>query len=145
MRTSIHLSKIKQGPQESLAKFVKRFHQEAVLTPDLEDGVAYTSFLNGLKSGHSKFSFAKQKETTLAKALRKAVYFIRATEICADNCDASKKAKIPGDKNLNLVIGIPAIGKGGHNSRQLTLGLLPTLEVSSWRLGDILCSEGYHP
>ena len=25
-RTSIHLSKIKQGPQESLAEFMKRFH-----------------------------------------------------------------------------------------------------------------------
>ena len=38
--TSIHLSKIKQGPQESLAEFVKHFHQEAVLIPKLGDGVA---------------------------------------------------------------------------------------------------------
>ena len=44
MRTSIHLSKIKQGPQESLAEFIKRFHQEAVLIPDLEDEVAYPLF-----------------------------------------------------------------------------------------------------
>ena len=43
-RTSIHLSKIKQGPQESLTEFVKRFYQEVVLIPDLEDRVAYTSF-----------------------------------------------------------------------------------------------------
>jgi len=67
-RTSIHLSKIKQGPQESLAEFVKRFHQEAMLIPNLEDGVAYTSFLNGLKSGRFKFSLAEQKETTLAES-----------------------------------------------------------------------------
>ena len=39
-RTSIHLSKIKQGPQESLVEFVRQFHQEAVLIPELEDGVA---------------------------------------------------------------------------------------------------------
>jgi len=43
-RTNTHLSKIKQEQQESLAKFVKRFHQEAVLIPDLEDGVPNTSF-----------------------------------------------------------------------------------------------------
>ena len=49
-RTSIHLSKIKQVQQESPADFVKRFHQEAVLILDLENRVAYTSFLNGLKS-----------------------------------------------------------------------------------------------
>jgi len=58
-RTRMQLSKIKQGPQESLAEFVKRFHQEAVLILDLEDGVAYTSFLNSLKSGWSKFSLVE--------------------------------------------------------------------------------------
>ena len=101
MRTSIHLSKIKQRQQESLVEFVKRFHQEAVLIPDLEDGVAYTSFLNGLKSGHFKFSLAKPKETTLAEALRKIVEFIRTTEICADNSDAPKKARALVDRNLS--------------------------------------------
>jgi len=49
-RTSIHLSKIKQGQSKSLAEFIKCFHKEAVLIPDLEDGVAYTSLLNNLKS-----------------------------------------------------------------------------------------------
>ena len=82
-----------------MAKFVKRFHKEAVLIPDLEDGVVYTSFLNGLKSGHFKFSLAEQKETTLAKALRKVADFIRATEIYTDNLDAPKKAKTLVDKN----------------------------------------------
>jgi len=94
-RTSIH----KQWPQESLAEFVKHFHQEAMLIPDLEDGVAYTSFLNGLKSGRFKLSLAKQKETTLAEALRKAADFIRATEICADSPHTPKKTKVPGDRN----------------------------------------------
>ena len=101
MRTIIHLSKIKLGPQESLAEFVKSFHQEVVLISDLEDGVAYTSFLNGLKSGHFKFSLAEQKEIMLAETLRKVVEFIRAIEICADNFDAPKRARVSGDKNLN--------------------------------------------
>ena len=100
-RTSILMFKIMQGPQESLAEFVKRFHQEAMLIPDLEDGVAYTSFLKGLKSGCCKFSMVEQKETTLAEALRKATDFIHATEICADNSNGPNKARIPWDKNLN--------------------------------------------
>jgi len=100
MRTSIHLSKIKQGLQESLIEFIKRFHQERVLIPDLEDGVAYTSFLSGLKSGCLKFFLAEQKETTLVEALRKTVDFIRATEICTDNSDARRRLESLGIKIL---------------------------------------------
>ena len=70
-----------------------------MLIQDLEDGVAYTSFLKGLTSGRFKFSLAEQKETTLAEALRKAADFIRTTEIYADNSDRPKKARIPRDKN----------------------------------------------
>ena len=58
---------------------------------DLEDGVAYTSFLNGLKSGQFKFSLAKQKETTHAEALRKVAGFICSTGICPHSTDAPKK------------------------------------------------------
>lgn len=98
-RTSIHLSEIKQGPQECLADFIKCLHQEAVLIPNLEDEVAYTSFLNNLKSGWFRFSLAEQKETTLAEALRKLADFIRATKICAESTNAPKKAKAPVDRN----------------------------------------------
>jgi len=69
-----------------------------MLIPDLEDGVAYTSFLNGLKSGRFKFSLAELKETTLAEALRKAVDFIRATEICANSADARTKQGTQGPR-----------------------------------------------
>ena len=51
--------KIKRGSNESLAEFVRRFHEEAVLVLDLEDEVAYTFFLSGLKNGQFKFSLAK--------------------------------------------------------------------------------------
>ena len=78
---SINLSKIKLGPQESSVDLVKRFHHEAV------------------EEWSFKFSLAKQKETTLAEALRKATDFIRATKICAESTDVPEKAKIPGDRN----------------------------------------------
>jgi len=58
------------------------------LIRNLEDGVAHTSFLNGLKSGRFKFSLAEQKETTLAEVLRKAADFIHATEIYIECTDA---------------------------------------------------------
>lgn len=70
-----------------------------ILILDLEDGVVYTSFLNGLKNEQFNFPLAEQKETTLAEALRKHADFIRATEICTENVDASKKAKTQGDRN----------------------------------------------
>ena len=69
------------------------------MIPDLEDRVAYTSFLNGLKSGCFKFSLAKQNETTLAEALRKAVDFICVAEVCAESTYGSKRAKVPANTN----------------------------------------------
>ena len=82
----IHLSKIQQGQSESLANFIKHIRR-LVLILGLEDGVAYTSFLNGFKSGHFKFSLAEQKEMTLIDALKKAADFIRASEIYAESSD----------------------------------------------------------
>ena len=101
-----------------------------MLIPDLEDGVAYTSFLNGLKRGRFRFSLAEQKETTLDEARRKAANFIRATEICADNADAPKKMKPLGDKSFN---------REGHSSKQLILDSPPMLGAFFWRSGDIRC------
>jgi len=69
------------------------------LIPDFEDRVAYTSFLNCLKSGRFKFSLTEQKETILAETLRKPIEFIRAIEICAERTNAPKKAKASVDRN----------------------------------------------
>ena len=62
--------------------------------------MAYTSFLNGLKSGQFKSSLAEQKETTLVEALRKVADFIGTTEICTESSDAPKKIKGPIDRNV---------------------------------------------
>ena len=91
--TSIHLSKIKQGLNESLAMFVRRFHQKVALIVDVEDWVVYTSFLNSLKSGQFKFSPAKQKETSLAEALKKVIDFVRATKIYVEGGDGNRKSE----------------------------------------------------
>jgi len=79
------------------------------LISDLEDGVACTSFLNGLKSRQFKFSLAKDKETTLAEALRKAADFIHTIEICAKSTDAPKKSKAPVDRNAGQVDKSPGL------------------------------------
>jgi len=59
-----------------LKEYLRRFNHEAGLIPDLQDGVAYRTFLNGLLPGKFKFSLAESKVATLADALRKAQSFI---------------------------------------------------------------------
>jgi len=54
--------------------------REAVLIPDLQDGVAYMTFLNVLLPGRFKFSFTESKVTPLADALRKVQDFYPSHE-----------------------------------------------------------------
>jgi len=70
--TNIHLAKIQQRRWEDLKEYVRRINHGGVLIPDLEDGVAYMAFLNGLLLGRCEFSLAESKVTTLVDALRKA-------------------------------------------------------------------------
>jgi len=79
-KTSIHLARIRQQWGE---EYILRFNHEAVLIPNLQDGVAYAAFLNGLLPGRFKFSLAESKVTTLVEALERAQSFIQATGICA--------------------------------------------------------------
>ena len=83
-KTSIHLARIRQQRGEDLKGYVRRFNHEAVLIPNLQDGVAYAAFLNGLLPGRFKFSLAESKVTTLVEALGRAQSFIQATEICVE-------------------------------------------------------------
>jgi len=53
-----------------------RFNRKTILILNLQDGVTYMAFLNGLLSRRSKFSLAKSKVTTLEEALRRAQDFI---------------------------------------------------------------------
>jgi len=68
------------------------------LIPDLQDGIAYTAFLNGLLPGRFKFSLAESKVTILVDALRKLQDFIQATKICAgDEPQHQKNRKRSGE------------------------------------------------
>jgi len=74
-KTSIHIVKIRQAKGD-LKEYVMRFNREAILIPDLQDGVAYAAFLNGLLPGIFKFFLVESKVTTLVDALRRAQDFI---------------------------------------------------------------------
>ena len=82
-KISIHLAMIRQIKGEELKEYALKFNSEAALVSDLQDGVAYTAFLNGLLPGWFKFSMAESKVTSLVDALRRPKDFIQATEICA--------------------------------------------------------------
>ena len=46
-KMSIHLARIRQQRGKDLKGYVRRFNHEAVLIPNLQDGLAYAAFLNG--------------------------------------------------------------------------------------------------
>jgi len=54
-KASIHMANIQQAKDDDLKEYVMRFNREVVLIPKLQDGVAYTAFLNGLLLGRFKF------------------------------------------------------------------------------------------
>lgn len=93
------IKKNKWGQNYLTTEFVKRFHQEVILIPDMEDRLTYTSFPNGLRNGQFKFSLAKQMETYLAKALQKVMDFIGAIKICIESGDGLRK-NWPKERNL---------------------------------------------
>lgn len=82
-----------------MVEIVKRFHQETVLIPDLDDGVSYTSFFNELQNGWFKLSLAKQKETNLTKAVKKVVDIIKTIEICVETRYHKEKGRME-ERNL---------------------------------------------
>jgi len=101
-KTSIHLARIQQQWGEDLKGYVRRFNHEVVLILDLQDGVAYIAFLNGLLPGRFKFSLAESKVTTLVEALGRAQSFIQPTEICAseESLRPDSKKRVVEDRNV---------------------------------------------
>jgi len=101
-KISIHLARIRQRRGEDLKGYVRRFNHEAVLIPNLQDGVAYAAFLNGLLPGRFKFSLAETKVTTLVEALGRAQSFIQATEICVgeETPRQDSKKRVVEDRNV---------------------------------------------
>ncbi|KAJ8435379.1 hypothetical protein Cgig2_029750 [Carnegiea gigantea] len=50
------------GSMGSSKDYMMRFNHKAILIPDLQDGVLYTTFLNGLLPRRFKFSLAESKD-----------------------------------------------------------------------------------
>ena len=75
-KTSIYLAKIRQVKGEDLKEYLMQFNHKAMLISDLQDGVAYTTFLNRLCLEMLNFSLAKNKVITLVEALGIAQDFI---------------------------------------------------------------------
>ncbi|XP_021717068.1 uncharacterized protein LOC110684934 [Chenopodium quinoa] len=81
-KTSVHLMTVKQGENESLKDYIKRFNTESQLIPDLQDNVDFTALLFGLKSNKLKFELVHDKVSTFSKAMERAERIIEASEVC---------------------------------------------------------------
>ena len=81
------------------------FNREVVLIPNLQDGVAYTTFLNRLLPRRFKFSLAECKVVTLAKALWRAEHFIQATKICIGDDFVQPENRKKGGEDSSPPIG----------------------------------------
>ena len=67
-----------------------RFNREAILISDLQDGVAYAAFLNGLLPGRFKFFLVKSKATTLADALRRLKILFKQSKYALEMISTNK-------------------------------------------------------
>ncbi|XP_010665631.1 uncharacterized protein LOC104882911 [Beta vulgaris subsp. vulgaris] len=124
-KTSMHLGKVIQGPNEALRSFVKRFNLEALQIHNLNAGVAFNAIIRGLRPGSFKFDLVKKNITTLAKALRKAEAFINATEVCA-------KAKHPEVEKTEEVVQPKK-----NNPKKAETWVLTSMTTSSKRSTEV--------
>jgi len=60
-KTSIHVTEIRQANWEDLKEYMMRFNREAILIPDLQDRVAYATFLNELLPERFQFPLLKAR------------------------------------------------------------------------------------
>ncbi|XP_021718596.1 uncharacterized protein LOC110686295 [Chenopodium quinoa] len=97
-KTSVHLMTVKQGENESLEDYIKRFNIESQLIPDLRDNVAFTALLFRLRSNKLKFELVHDKVTSFSKAMEGAESIIEATDVCKTP-SAKDKGKRKHDDN----------------------------------------------
>lgn len=82
-KTSMHLGKVEQGPNESLRSYVQRFNLKMLQIPDLADCVAFDNFIKGLAPTRFKFEIVRKGMHTLQEVRMEAESFIPAIEICS--------------------------------------------------------------
>uniref|UniRef100_A0A803NEB6 RNase H type-1 domain-containing protein n=1 Tax=Chenopodium quinoa TaxID=63459 RepID=A0A803NEB6_CHEQI len=67
---------------ESLKEYIKRFNTESQRIPDLQDNVAFTALLFGLKSNKMKFELVHDKVSTFSESMERAERIIESSEVC---------------------------------------------------------------
>uniref|UniRef100_A0A803N7D0 Retrotransposon gag domain-containing protein n=1 Tax=Chenopodium quinoa TaxID=63459 RepID=A0A803N7D0_CHEQI len=73
---------VKQGENDSLKDYIKRFNTESMLIPELQDNVSFTTLLFRLKSNKLKFELVHDKVITFSEAIERAERIIEASEVC---------------------------------------------------------------
>ncbi|XP_010674596.1 uncharacterized protein LOC104890717 [Beta vulgaris subsp. vulgaris] len=93
-KSSLHLERIQQCPNESLRSYVKRFNNETLQISDLPDRVIFDNFFRGLdEDSPFKFQMARQRVASLNELMNEAERWIHAEEVCA--------VKRPKDKGVS--------------------------------------------
>ena len=93
-RPADHLLTIRQGENETLRSYVKRFTRETLEVDEADDKVQLTTFKAGLRSRDLMASLAKNPPKTMAKMLLKAQKYMNAEDAVAAIRDDEK----PRDK-----------------------------------------------
>uniref|UniRef100_A0A803N8H3 Uncharacterized protein n=1 Tax=Chenopodium quinoa TaxID=63459 RepID=A0A803N8H3_CHEQI len=73
---------VNQGENQRLKDYIKRFNTESELIPDLNDNVAFTALLFGIKSIKLKFELVHDKVSTFSEAIERAERIIEESEVC---------------------------------------------------------------
>ena len=81
-KPSYHPLTVKQGPQENLRSYVKRFNSESLRVDILDEKFAITAFIVGLgiESKDLMFSISKSPQVSMAEVLAKGEKYINGEE-----------------------------------------------------------------
>lgn len=71
-KPATYLMSMRQGKNESLEAYTRRFNNEAMLVEDFTDLAAIQTILNGLRSGAFKWNISKNTLRTLSGVIEKA-------------------------------------------------------------------------
>lgn len=71
----------KQVPNEGLMTFDKHFNEQFMEIPNLDDSIAFTSFVTNLKPSKFKIDLLTSEVSSYTVALEKARKFTQALEI----------------------------------------------------------------
>ena len=97
-KPSYHLLTIKQGSQESLKSYVKRFNAESLKIDVPDEKFAITAFITGLEvqSKDLMFSISKNPKASMAEVLAKAEKYINIEEALISKRESSSTRKEKG-------------------------------------------------